>query len=116
MKFYYARPEPDRLPAELRAIAKRGEPEEHTHLVVATYLGLVMKAHPERIASWFTELGDLEGIWRTTLHLAAWSSGTPKGRACLLQAGVTPDQLPSAIDALRHPIDQPVVLDMLWVI
>jgi hypothetical protein len=66
MKFYYASPEPDRLPAELRAIANRGVPEEHTHLVVATFLGLVMKAHPERIASWFTELGDLEGIWRTT--------------------------------------------------
>jgi hypothetical protein len=114
MKFYYASPEPDRLPAELRAIASRGVPEEHMHLVVATFLGLVMKAHPERIASWFTELGDLEGIWRTTLHLAAWSSGTPEGRACLLQAGVTPDQLPPAIDALRHPIDQPVVLDMLW--
>jgi len=48
-----------------------------------------MKAHPERIASWFTELGDLEGVWRTTLHLAVWSSGTPEGRACLLQAGVT---------------------------
>jgi len=114
MNFYYASPDPDRLPAELRAIAKRGVLEEHTHLVIATYLGLVMKAHPERIASWFTELGDLESIWRTTLHLAVWSSGTPEGRACLLQAGVTPDQLPSAIDALRHPLDQPVVIDMLW--
>jgi hypothetical protein len=114
MKFYYASPEPDRLPAELRAIAKRGEPEEHMHLVVATFLGLIMKAHPERIATWITELGDLEGIWRTTLHLAVLSSGTPEGRACLQQAGVTPDQLPPAIDALRHPIDQPVVLDMLW--
>ncbi|HEY0992955.1 MAG TPA: hypothetical protein VGD80_38140 [Kofleriaceae bacterium] len=114
MKFYYASPEPDRLPAELRAIANSGVPAEHTHLVVATYLGLVMKAHPERIGDWFTELSDLEGIWRTTLHLAAWSSGTPEGRACLVQAGVTPDQMPSAIDALRLPIDQPVVLDMLW--
>lgn len=114
MKFYYASPEPDRLPAELRAIATRGVPEEPTDLVVATFLGLIMKAHPERIASWITELGDLEGIWRTTLHLAVSSSGTPEGRACLQQAGVTPDQLPPAIDALRHPIDQPVVLDMLW--
>jgi hypothetical protein len=67
---YYASPDPDRLPAELRAIAKTAVPEEHTHLVVATFLGIVMKAHPERIASWFTELGDLEGVWRTTLHLA----------------------------------------------
>lgn len=113
-EFYYASPAPDRLSAELRALAKRGAPDEHTHVVVATFLGLVMKAHPERIASWFTELGDLEGIWRTALHLAVWSSGTPEGRACLLQAGVTPDQLPPAIDAMRDPIDRPVVLDLLW--
>ncbi len=115
MKFYYASPEPDRLPAEVRAIAKRGAPEEpSTHLVVATFLGLVMKAHPERIAGWFAELGDLEGAWRTALHLAAWSSGTPEGRGCLRQAGVTPDQLPPTIDALRHPVDYPLVLDLLW--
>jgi hypothetical protein len=116
MKLYHARPEPDRIPAELRALAKRGEPEESTHLVVATFLGLVMRAHPERIAGWFAELGDLEGAWRTTLHLAMWSSGTPEGRACLLQAGVTPEQLPPPIDVLRDPdpIDRPLVLDMLW--
>lgn len=114
MERYYASPDPDRLPAELRAVAKRGLPEELAHFVVATFLGLVMKAHPERIAGWFAELGDLEGAWRTTLHLAAWSSGTPEGRACLLEAGVTPEQLPPTIDVLRHPIDHPVVLDMLW--
>ena len=114
MKFYYASPKPDRLPAELHAIAKRGVPEEVTHPVVATFLGLVMKAHPERIAGWFAELGDLEGAWRTTLHLAVWRSGTPEGRACLLQDGVALEQLPPTIDVLHHPIDHPGVLDMLW--
>jgi len=33
MKFYYASPDPDRLPVELRAIAKTGVPEEHMHLL-----------------------------------------------------------------------------------
>src|SRR6187401_3007715 len=111
MELYYASPDPDRLAAELRAAAKRALPEELAHFVVATFLALVMKAHPERIAGWFAELGDLEGAWRTTLHLAAWSSGTPEGRACLLEAGVSPEQLPTTIDVLRHPIDHPVVLD-----
>jgi hypothetical protein len=114
MKFYHAHPEPERLPAELRAMAKTGAPDEHAHLVVVTFLGLVMKAHPERIAGWFRELGDLEGDWRTILHLAMWSSGTPEGRACLVQDGVPPDQLPPVIDALSRPIDRPVVLDLLW--
>ena len=94
MKFYNANPTPERFASELRALAKDGPSiKPPSRIVVATFLGQVMRANPGRISAWTTELGDLRGAGRETLQLAAWMSGTNEGRAFLEKVGADAQML-----------------------
>ena len=117
MNFYYAHPTPERLAPELRGMAQARVLEQpQTRLVVATFLGMVMRSNPERVAGWFAELADLDGNAREVLHIAGWISGTDEARACLTSAGASEELLGPAPDVLRRGPDDPSLLDVWWAI
>src|SRR5512146_2877717 len=117
MNFYYAHPTPERLGPELRAMAKaRALEQPQTRLVVATFMGMVMRSNPERVASWFAELADLDGNAREVLHIAGWISGTDEARACLASAGAREQLVEPSPDVLRRGPDDPSLLDVWWAI
>jgi hypothetical protein len=91
-----------------------GKPQ--TRLVVATFMGMVMRSNPARVAGWFAELADLEGDAREVLHLAVWISGTDEARTCLASAGASEELLGPAPDVLRRGPDEPALLDVWWAI
>ena len=113
-KFYYASPEPSRLPAEVRrttALPQLASPGPQ--LVFATFLGRVMASQPERVAGWIEELRDLTGAGRTTLEIAARFSRTPAGLAWLQRIG-SPALRGEPPDLFALPVDDGTMLDMLW--
>lgn len=115
MNFYYAHPMPERLGAELRAMGEAGVLDKpQTRLVVATFVGMVMRGNPERVAGWFAELADVEGPTREVLQVAGWISGTNEARACLASAGASAELLGPPPDVLGRAPDDPAVLDVWW--
>ena len=117
MNFYYAHPTPERLPAELRGMATARVLEKpQTRLVVATFMGMVMRSNPERVAGWFAELADLDGNAREVLHIAGWISGTNEARACLTSAGASEELLGPSPDVLARAPDEPSLLDVWWAV
>ena len=115
MKFYYANPTPERFSSEVRAMADDGSLDDpRVRIVVATFLGLVMRANASRIGDWTRELADLRGVARETLHLAAWTSGTNEGRAFLETVGADAHMMSAPPDLLNRHVDDPTVLDALW--
>jgi hypothetical protein len=116
MKFYCANPTPDRFVSEVRALEKDSSVEDPTtRMVVATFLGLVMRANAARIAGWTDELMDLTGTAREILQLAAWISNTDEGRAVLEKLGADPRlRSTSPPDLLSRKVDNGALLDILW--
>ena len=115
MKFYYANPRPERFADEVRRIAAEPGLEDPGHrFSVATFLGRVMAAHPERVASWLEALGDLRGPARDTLHTAAWLSDTAEGRSFLAASRAAPGLRRKPPDLLTRAVGDPVILDALW--
>ncbi|MDQ3033205.1 MAG: hypothetical protein M3Y87_12370 [Myxococcota bacterium] len=115
MKFYYADPQPDRFVDEVRRItAEPGLENPGTRFALATFLGRVMAASPDRIESWVAALADLRGPARDTLHTAAWLSDTAEGRAYLAASRAAPGLMRPPPDPLSRTVDDPVILDALW--
>lgn len=115
MQFYYAHPAPERFAEEVRALANTGALDPPpTRVVIGTFLGMVMRANPDRIHGWTTELADLRGAARDTLHIAAALSATREGRAFLVADRADPRLLGPPPDTLERAIDDPTVLDILW--
>jgi hypothetical protein len=115
MKRYYLDPQPERLVDEVRRMASEpGLQNPGSRFVLATFLGRVMAANPDRMTSWLSALGDLRGPARETLHTAAWLSNTAEGRAYLVAARAAPGLLREPPDVLTRPVDDPVILDALW--
>lgn len=115
MKLYYADPQPDRFVDEVRRLtADPGLANPGSRFVLATFLGRVMAAHPDRIDVWLAALADLRGHARDTLQTAAWMSDTAAGRAYLTASRAPPGLLRKPPDPLARAVDDPVILDALW--
>ena len=117
MKFYYASPTPDRLVAELEAYdrARVLDPVER-RIAVATFVGRVFAANPDRVTAWLDTLSaslQSEGA-RNTLQLAAYFSNTVESRAWMVRIGGDPDEQAVAPDLLTAPVREAVMLDALW--
>src|ERR1700758_596344 len=79
MMFYYAAPSPERFVVEARALLSSASAQ--TGEALATFLGRLMAAHPERIDGWMAALADLPEAALALLRRAAWLSDTSAGRA-----------------------------------
>jgi hypothetical protein len=117
MKFYYASPTPDRLADELEAYDRDRvlDPVER-RIAVATFVGRVFAAHPERVTAWLDTLStrlQSEGA-RNTLQLAAYFSNTVESRAWMVRLGGKPEDQQPAPELLEVPVREAVMLDALW--
>lgn len=112
MLFYFVAPSPERFVVEARRMLSSASPMSEDAL--ATFLGRLMAAHPDRVDEWMTALRDLPTGAAAALRLAAWLSGTAEGRKQL--AGDT-----RFADVAASPPDLPTIeattrvdLDCLW--
>jgi hypothetical protein len=115
LKFYYAKPTPERFVGEVRAIAASdalAKPE--IRVVMATFLGRVLAANAGSTAAWLAELSDVGPAMRGTLHQAAWFAQTAEARAWLEREQVDASLLGPAPDLLVGPLHDPVQLDIAW--
>ena len=115
MKFYYADPHPERFVQEVRQLSESGALAHPEHaLPVITFLSRVIAANADHLPAWLGALRDLPEADLHSLDLAVWLSGAPTPPAPLAErmTGSLFDETPP--DLLERDIDDPVMLDVLW--
>jgi hypothetical protein len=81
--YYYESPRPDQVPGAFRAFARlmKQYPKSNAAGPMSGFFGAVAKTHPELVASWTRELGDLEPADLKVWWAGLWLSGTPEAKA-----------------------------------